>query len=56
MSGAALGIAIIPSLVGVLARNISLEVIPACLFALFAALLGLYLLSTPRKLSVVDHQ
>ncbi len=51
MSGAALGIAIIPSLVGVLARSISLEVIPACLFALFAALLGLYLLSVPREQS-----
>jgi fucose permease len=51
MSGAALGIAIIPSLVGVLARSISLEVIPACLFALFAALLGLYLLSVPRAKS-----
>jgi fucose permease len=49
MSGASLGIATIPGLVGVLARNFSLEVIPVCLFALFAALFGLYLLSMPRK-------
>jgi fucose permease len=52
MSGASLGVSVIPGLVGVLARNFSLEVIPACLFVLFAALLGLYLLSKPSKLPV----
>ena len=49
MSGASLGIAIIPGLVGVLAQNFSLEVIPVCLFTMFALLLGLYLISMPRK-------
>jgi fucose permease len=42
MSAASLGTSIIPSLVGVFARNISLEVIPICLFGLFAAQLVLY--------------
>ena len=56
MSGAALGTAIIPSLVGVLARSISLEIIPVCLFALFAALLGLYLVSAPRKSPAKESQ
>ena len=49
MSGASLGVATIPGLVGVLANNTSLEAIPASLFTLFAVLLGLYLLSAPRK-------
>jgi fucose permease len=49
MSGASLGIAIIPGLVGVLAQNFSLEVIPVCLFTMFALLLGLYLISMPHK-------
>lgn len=38
MAAASLGAASIPSLIGVLARNISLEVIPVCLFSLFALL------------------
>ncbi len=37
-----LGVAVIPSLVGVLARRISLEAIPVCLIVIFAALLALY--------------
>ena len=49
MSGASLGVASIPGLVGVLAQHFSLEAIPVCLFALFAALLGLYLISMPHK-------
>ena len=45
-----LGIAIIPGLMGVLARRISLEVIPVILLMVYAALLGLYLVFTkPRK-------
>ncbi|HZU86734.1 MAG TPA: MFS transporter [Anaerolineaceae bacterium] len=40
-----LGASLIPGLVGVLARYISLEIIPVCLFTLFASLLGLYSLS-----------
>ena len=54
MSGASLGVATIPGLVGVLARHFSLEVIPVCLMVLFAALLGLYLISQPRKLPVIE--
>ncbi|MRR32329.1 MFS transporter, partial [bacterium] len=42
MSAGSLGISIIPSLIGVLARNTSLEVIPICLFALFSILITLY--------------
>jgi len=34
--------------VGVLAKNISLEVIPICLFVLFAALLGAHLIASRR--------
>jgi fucose permease len=49
MSGAAIGTAFIPTLVGVLARATSLEVIPVCLFVLFAALLGVYMVSIPGK-------
>ena len=45
MAATGLGGALIPSLVGVLARRASLEVIPMCLVVLFAALLGLYRLS-----------
>lgn len=45
MAATGLGGALIPSLVGVLARRASLEVIPVCLVMLFAALLGLYRLS-----------
>ncbi|MFZ5878065.1 MAG: MFS transporter [Chloroflexota bacterium] len=45
MSAAGLGGAAIPSLVGVLARQVSLEVIPICLLVLFLALFGLYRLS-----------
>ena len=40
-----LGAAIIPSLVGILARQVSLEVIPVCLMVLFTGLLGLYALA-----------
>ena len=42
IAAAGLGGASIPSLIGVLARHISLEVIPICLFALFAVQIGLY--------------
>jgi fucose permease len=40
MSG--LGTAVIPGLLGVLARRFSLEVVPVCLVGVFLALLGLY--------------
>jgi fucose permease len=45
MAATGLGTAIIPGLMGVFARRVSLEIIPACLLAVYAGLLGLYLLS-----------
>ncbi len=42
MAAAGLGGASIPSLIGILARHISLEVIPICLATLFAIQIGLY--------------
>jgi fucose permease len=49
MAASALGTAVIPSLVGVLARRFSLEVIPICMEIVFAGLLGLYVLATQRR-------
>ncbi len=46
MAAGGLGSALIPGLVGALARHISLEVVPVCLMALFAGLFGLYALAT----------
>ena len=46
MTASSLGAAAVPSLLGVLARQLSLEVIPTCLVALFLGLFGLYLLFT----------
>jgi fucose permease len=45
MGAAGLGASLIPGAVGVLAKNISLEVIPICLFVLFTVLFSLYRLS-----------
>ena len=42
MAASGLGTAVIPSLVGVLARRASLEFIPVCLVVLYTVLLGLY--------------
>jgi fucose permease len=51
MAATGFGTAVIPSLMGVLARQISLEVIPVCLLAVYAGLLGFYLLAVkPRKM------
>jgi fucose permease len=49
MAATGLGTAVIPSLVGVLARRTSLEVIPLCMAAVFAGLLGLYLLAVKLR-------
>jgi fucose permease len=67
MAATGFGAAVIPSLIGVLARQISLEVIPVCLLAVYAGMLGFYLLAVkPRKRQAanvsapidraVDHQ
>ncbi len=45
MATSGLGIVVIPGLMGVLARRISLEVIPIVLLAVYAALLAVYLLA-----------
>lgn len=52
MTATGFGTAIIPGLMGVLAQQISLEVIPVCLLAVYAGLFSLYLLaSRPRNLA-----
>jgi fucose permease len=45
MAATGFGTAVIPSTMGVLARQISLEVIPICLLVVYAGLLGVYLLA-----------
>jgi fucose permease len=50
MAATGLGTAVIPSLMGVLARQVSLEVIPVCLLATYAGLSGFYIVAMrPRK-------
>jgi fucose permease len=50
MAATGFGIAVIPSLLGVLARQVSLEVIPVCLLVVYAGLFGVYLLAMqPQK-------
>jgi fucose permease len=48
ISAAGLGVAVIPALAGVLAQNLSLEVIPVYLTGLFAVLLSIYYITTNR--------
>jgi fucose permease len=52
MAAAGLGTAIIPSLIGVLARQTSLEVVPVCLVILFAVLFGVYRFAQPNAASI----
>jgi fucose permease len=49
MAATGLGGAVIAGVVGVLARRVSLEIIPVCLVALFLALFGLYRLALRRQ-------
>jgi len=49
MTATGLGTAVIPSLMGVLARRISLEIIPIFLLVLYAGLLGIYILTVKVK-------
>jgi fucose permease len=51
MAATGLGGSLIPSLVGVLARRVSLEVIPVCLVVLFGLLFGLYRLAMTKSAS-----
>jgi fucose permease len=55
MSAAGLGGAAVPSLIGVLARQISLEMIPVCLLVLFAVMLGLFWLSLRGTPGLMVH-
>lgn len=45
MASTGLATAVIPGLMGVFARQVSLEVIPLCLLAVYAGLFGLYMLA-----------
>jgi fucose permease len=45
MAATGFGVAIIPSLMGVLARRVSLEIIPVCLLVVYAGLFGFYILA-----------
>lgn len=56
MAATGLGTAVIPSLMGVFARQISLEVIPLCLLAVYAGLFGLYMLAVRVKPQVTDSK
>ena len=49
MAATGLGTVIIPSLLGILARQFSLEIIPICLVAVFLGLFGLYRLTMNRS-------
>lgn len=56
MAATGLGTATIPSLIGVLARQFSLEVIPVCLVVVFTLLLGAYRLASVKRPSPeVEH-
>lgn len=46
MTATGLGTAVIPGLMGVFARQVSLEIIPICLVVVYASLFGLYLLAS----------
>jgi hypothetical protein len=45
MAATGLGTAVIPGLMGVFARQVSLEIIPVCLLVVYAALFGCYMLA-----------
>ena len=49
MASAGLATAVIPGLLGVLAKRTSLEVVPVGMLIIFAALLGVYLLSSRQR-------
>ncbi|HVZ79437.1 MAG TPA: MFS transporter [bacterium] len=49
MAAAGTGAAALPSLMGVLARRVSLEAIPVVIVALFALILGLFFLATRKE-------
>ncbi len=56
MAATGLGTAVIPGLMGVLARQISLEAIPVCLLAVYVGLLGCYVLAVRTPLGRRLHR
>ncbi len=58
MAATGFGTAVIPSLMGVLARQISLEVIPVCLLVVYAGLTGFFVLAirSPRPVAADSWQ
>jgi fucose permease len=55
MTASGLGGAVIPGLLGVLARNYSLEIIPICMVAVFLALFAFYRLSMTMQAHQERH-
>jgi fucose permease len=55
MAATGFGMAVIPSLMGVLAQRISLEVIPVCLLAVYASLFGFYLLAMKYRKVKIEY-
>jgi len=54
MAATGFGTAVIPGLMGVLARRLSLEIIPVCLLAVYAGLFIFYILAArPRKVQAM---
>lgn len=50
MAATGFGAAVIPSLMGVLARQVSLEIIPVCLLVVYAGLSGFYILAVTHPI------
>ena len=49
MAATGVGLAFIPAVMGVLARRVSLEIIPICLLGVYAALFGIYVLAVRHR-------
>jgi fucose permease len=54
MAATGFGAAVIPSLMGVLARQVSLEIIPVCLLVVYAGLSGFYVLAVTHPIIFLD--
>jgi hypothetical protein len=54
MAATGFGTVIIPTLMGMLARQVSLEIIPVCLLVVYAGLSGFYILAAmnPSKKTI----
>ncbi len=56
MAASGLSGAVIPSLVGVLARRVSLEIVPVCLVILFAGLFIVYRFAQPKDKRLITYR